>query len=54
MEEVYGLGGGREVGRLEFPKNIWVQGFREEKKKKKQTKVRPWRKDSESKKKRKA
>jgi hypothetical protein len=29
MEEVYGFGGGREVGRLEFPKKIWVQGFRE-------------------------
>jgi hypothetical protein len=49
MEEVDGLGGGIKVGRLEFPKRIWVQGFREEKKKKK---VRPGRKNSESEKKR--
>jgi hypothetical protein len=48
MEEVDGLGGGREVGRLELPKNIWVQGFWEGKKK---TKVRPGRKNSEIKKK---
>jgi len=34
MEEVDGLGGGREVGMLEFPKITWVQGFREGKKKK--------------------
>jgi hypothetical protein len=33
MEEVDGLGGGREVGRLEFPKKFWVQGFQEGKKK---------------------
>jgi hypothetical protein len=33
MEEVDGLGGGREVGRLEFPKSIWVQGLWEGKKK---------------------
>jgi hypothetical protein len=36
MEEVDGLGGGREVGRLEFPNKIWVQGLREGKKNKKQ------------------
>jgi hypothetical protein len=35
MEEVDGLGDGREVGRLEFLKIIWVQGMREGKKKQK-------------------
>jgi hypothetical protein len=30
-----GLGGGREVGRLEFPKKNWVQGLQGEKQKKK-------------------
>jgi hypothetical protein len=34
MEEVDGLGGGSEVGRLEFPKKNWVQGLWEEKKRK--------------------
>jgi len=34
MEEVDGLGGGREVGRLEFRKKVWVEGLREEKKNK--------------------
>jgi hypothetical protein len=34
MEEVDGLGDGREVGRLEFPKKIWVQGLQGEKKQK--------------------
>ncbi len=34
MEEVDGLGGGKEVGRFEFRNKNWVQGLREENKKK--------------------
>jgi hypothetical protein len=30
MEEVVGMCGGREVGRLEFPKKIWAQGLQGE------------------------
>jgi hypothetical protein len=49
MEEVDGLGGGSEVGRLEFPKEIWVQGLWEEKTRKSEA----WEKNSESEKKKK-
>jgi len=34
MEEVYWFGGGREVGRLEFPKKFGFKDFGKEKKEK--------------------